>query len=663
MYRFRLLAALLLTALAAGAETEIHVKGVRNHSEKEVLGLMGARLVHVRNSPASASRADDAAVLLRQILLSDGFAKVDVDWKIVNSREILLIANTGTRLSLGTVTVTGAPAGEDENLAKLYERPAKKDRPIGAGDPPFREEDIEDGLNNIAQELKSKGYWGVDVKLTDRETEPDTGKVNLKIDVDPGSVHRIGTPHIISPDSRGLVRTKTTAQPFVGKDATTANLNEMRNAVEQAFLSRGYPDAKITMGRTLSTSYFIPDFYIDLGTRVRLDNVRTEGLQKTNPARVRQRVVALEGDWYDEAAMNKRVRGLLATGAFTSVRVEKVPTSEKHIDVLLHFEEGKAKQVSLALGADTYLGPIARATYADRNLWGQLLGFSTGAEVSARGVLGETKITDPWFLGRELSASARAYALIFGSEGYTSSETGLEVTLERQFGEHYTLNVLAGYSLVNISGKGVPTPLLGETLYTNPRLRVTQSLDFRNSKVLPTKGFHVEFPVEIGAAVGADSTTYVSAGLTGGYYHKINEKYQIGLGGEAGLLIPSGGGEFLPIDLRLFNGGARSVRSFPERELGPQANGYPTGGEAMWNANFELIRAITGSVKAVGFFDAGSLSRSYGDIGSADLELAVGLGIRLELPIGPVRFEYGYNLTQDPGEPSGAFHFAIGTAF
>ena len=63
------------------------------------------------------------------------------------------------------------------------------------------------------------------------------------------------------------------------------------------------------------------------------------------------------------------------------------------------------------------------------------------------------------------------------------------------------------------------------------------------------------------------------------------------------------------------------------------------------------------------FFDAGSLARNHEELANADIELATGLGIRLDLPIGPVRLEYGYNLTRDPGEPAGAFHFAIGCAY
>jgi outer membrane protein insertion porin family len=65
----------------------------------------------------------------------------------------------------------------------------------------------------------------------------------------------------------------------------------------------------------------------------------------------------------------------------------------------------------------------------------------------------------------------------------------------------------------------------------------------------------------------------------------------------------------------------------------------------------------------VGFVDSGALTRDFRDIGSGELEIAGGLGLRLDLPIGPVRFEYGHNLTRGDDEAAGAFHFAIGTVF
>lgn len=663
MNGFHIILLVMATALTAAAETRIVIQGLKNQSSDQVLGLMGGRLAHIRNGEATPARADDAAFLVRQILQKDGYADLRVDGKVVSNSKILLTVNEGARLSLGTITVNGVPSEMTEKLVKLYSLPAKKDRPLTSGDAPFREEDLETGLSYIRQELNADAFWAAEAEITNRVTESSTGKVSVTINVRVGERFKIATPEIASTDQRGVMRTKVTVEPYIGRYATTRNLNAMRLAVEEAFLSRGYPDAKITMSRTLAQASFIPAFSIDLGKRVRLNEVHPEGLVITNLDRIKARMKALEGDWYNEAAMNKRVRKLLATGAFSSVRVEKVPIGEKQIDVTLHLEEGKARQLSFAVGADSYQGPIFRTTYADRNLWGELLGFSSGFEISARGVLGETKLTDPWLFGNDISGTIRVYALSYSPEGYDSLETGADASVRWLVGEHYTLDILAGVSIVNLSGAGLPDSELGETAYTHPKLRFTQSLDFRDSKILPTSGWHLEAPLEIGAAVGTVSTAYASAEINGGWYHKINPTYQLVLGAGAGILTPSGSGNGLPIDLRLFTGGPNSVRSFQKRELGPQSNGYATGGEASWHANAELIRTITGSVKGVLFVDTGSLSRSYDEIGSAKVNVAAGLGLRLDLPIGPVRLEYGYNLTQDPGEPIGTFHFAIGTAF
>lgn len=643
--------------------TRIRIKGLTRRSEREVLEMMGGRLTHVRSSPPSAPLADDAAFLLRQILRKDGHADVRVDWNIAKGNEIVLTVHEGVRLSLGKVIVNGVPADEMEKFSKLYAKPAEKERPLIGGSSPFREGDVETGLSFIRQEYNARGYWEAEAAVASRTTNPATGAVDLTIDVKPGVQHKIASARVLNADGFGSKVTATTTQPFVGKPATTKNLNAMRLAVEEAAVSQGYPDADIRMGRALEGDRFVPEFSIKLGTRVKLRDIHIAGLKRTNPDRLSARLDEMEGDWYDEAAMNKHLRVLFATGAFSSARVETETVGEGTIDATLHFEESRAKEISLAAGAGSYQGLILRGTYADRNLFGNLWGFNSGIEVSTRGLLGEARVTDPWLFGSDVSGTARVYALMYGREGYDTYETGFDGKLIWKFGDHYTLDLLAGSSAVKLTADGLPSSELGEKVYVNPKIRLTQSVDYRDNPVLPTKGWHLENPLEFGSAIAGVSTSYVKAGLTGGWWHQINRRYQVGLGGEWGMLVPTGDGEDLPIDLRLFNGGSRSVRSFPERELGPLVDSYPTGGEAMWNTNMELVREITGAVKAVAFFDAGTLARNHEEISNSDIELATGLGIRLDLPIGPVRVEYGYNLTRDEGEPAGTFHFAIGYAY
>jgi len=649
--------------MSAAAQTRVRVEGMQHASASQALDLMGGRLTRVRASPASAPLADDAAFLLRQLLRKDGYADAAVDWQIAARDEIVLRVTAGGRRSLGQVTVTGVPRADAGKLARLYAKPADKDRPLGSGAPPFREEDVATGLSFVRQELNASGYWTAEVTLAARAENPATGALDLTIKAQPGPLYRIDRPAVTSGNAGIPELTASAAKPFIGREATTANLNAMRLAVEEATVSRGYPTAKIRMTRALAAGKFVPGFAIELGTRVRLRQLHIDGLARTQPGRIAQRLHPMEGAWYDEAAMNRRLREFLATGAFASARVETSAAGDELIDATLHFAEARARSVSLAAGFGSYQGVVTRASYADRNLFGYLLGFNSGIELGSRGVLGEVSVTDPWWFGSEVAATARAYSLIYSREGYGTYESGVEGKVSWKPGAHYTLELLAADSLVNLNEDGLPVSQLGETVYTHPRIRLTQNVDYRDNPVLPTRGWHLENPLEIGAAVGQVSTSYAMAGLSGGWFHTFNPSYQIGVGGRCAVLVPGSDGRDLPIDLRLFNGGARSVRSFAERDLGPKDNGYPTGGEATWNTNAELIRNLNGTFQAVAFCDAGALARNHEELSSSKVNLAVGLGLRFNLPIGPVRLEYGYNLTRDPGEPTGTLHFAIGCAY
>ena len=661
---FPVIACLFTFTTSVGAKTKVTIKGAETKSESELLFLIGGRLTHVENDRASPSRADDAAFLLTQVMRKDGYADVRVTPRVVNANEILLTVDEGGRLSLGKVDVKGVAVADAGRLSRVYSNPASKDRPIGSGSAPFREEDVEKGLGLVKQDLNALGYWSAEATISGREID-EKGDVNLTIDVRQGPLFKIGTPKITSVNGDGSGTISEKSKPFVGKDATTANISAMRKEVTEAFTGEGYASAKLTMSRTLEGARFIPEFYLDLGKRVKLRNVEITGLEKTNPDRIKKRLEKLEGDWYDEAAMNKRVSEFLGSGAFSSVTLDTDEVSDDQIDLTLHMQEARAREVSFGAGFGSYEGGIFRTTYTDRNLFGQMLGFSSGFEFSSRGVLGETKVVNPWLFGSDYSMTSRIYALIYGHEGYSSIETGLDTKFSRKFGDHYLMELLFGYSLINITAEGLAKSDLGETVYTHPRMSFTQTIDYRDNPVLPKTGWHVKMPLQVGAVVGDMSTTYFKGGVSGGWYHPLGKTYQLGLGGSVNFIIPSGDSEELPIDLRLFNGGARSVRSFPERELGPKsADGdYPLGGEASWVVNAEISRPVAGPLRAVAFVDAGTLAREFSELTNSDIEIAAGLGLRLDLPIGPVRLEYGYNLTRDEDEPAGALHFAIGVAF
>ena len=652
---------LLCAADVAVGKTTIEIRGMKGKSEAEVLRLAGDRLVYVKSKPANSWRAADAAYLVSQILQNDGYNDVRVRSKVLSANRILLTVDEGRRLTLGEVKVEGDPAAK--RLAKLYALPAAKDSPFGAGLPPFREEDIETGLGYIVQQLQSEGYWNARAALRERTDNERTGRVDVVLSVDRGERFRIGSPTVKSADGRGVKRAATTWQEYVGRWATTENINGLRAAMEEAFISRGYPDAKIRMQSSLGPSMWYPAFEIDLGVRVKLLKVHATGLERTRPERVERITDPLEGDWYDQAAMNAKVKRLLSTGAFESVRLETNEVEEKRIDATLHFREAQAKEVSLAAGAGSFYGPLFRAGFADRNFQGSLRGLTAGVEITGRGALGELKLTDPWWMSRDISHTLRLYSFAKSFEGYTSYETGLESVWKWDPSRNRRAELTLGYSFVAVEEDGLPSALLGKTDYNHVRVAYSHTWDHRDSRILPKSGWHLSVPLQVGASGVDEWETYAKIGLAGGYYHPLGETLHLGIGGFAHRVFPSGDINDLPVDLRVFNGGARSVRSFPERELGPAFGGNPYGGDFTWAVNAELSQSINGALTAVGFVDVGETTGNYTGIRRGGVELAAGLGLRFDLPIGPVRLEYGHNLSRDAGEPEGTWHFAIGSTF
>lgn len=660
-----LLIAVLLAVFvsAAAAKTRVRIEGVPGLDEDEALSLLGGRLYQIRKSPASPSRADDAAFMLREMLRRNGSANANVDWKINGPDEILLTASNAARLSLGKVTIVGCASNDSTRLASLFAAPFAADMPRRLGDPPFREPDVASGLSYVKQDYQARGHWAATATEEKRTIDPESGEVAMSIRVEPGPLHTLAAVTVTASDAKAAARVTTTAKPWQGLPATTANLNGMRSAVEDSFRSSGFPDAKVAMASRIETPKFFAEFTITQGVRVKLRHLTVGGFTKTNPDRVTRRLKSFEGDWFDKTALNQRQRELLATGAFSSIRAETTPVDADTVDAHLTFEEGNARELTLAGGVGSYDGPIFRILYGDRNLYGQMIGLSAGLEFTARGILGDLRVTDPWLFGSDWAGTARLYSIIYGHEGYKSFDTGLEGILSRKFSDHFRLEFTVGYSIINTTKDGLPSYALGDNTYHHTRVRAAPVWDYRDNAMLPTSGWLLKTPLQIGSANGDDLAFYTSLGASGAWFHKLSPTYQLALLGQVGLLVPTGDALEFPIDLRYFNGGANSVRSFPERELGPTINGYATGGNAYWAANAEIIRPLAGPLKLVGFLDAGAISLDYKDITGADIELAAGLGIRLDLPIGPVRFEYGYSLTRDPGEPSGAFHFAIGASF
>lgn len=129
-------------------------------------------------------------------------------------------------------------------------------------------------------------------------------------------------------------------------------------------------------------------------------------------------------------------------------------------------------------------------------------------------------------------------------------------------------------------------------------------------------------------------------------------------------------------DRLFFLGGVDSLRSFLIDSLVPEdrAKKVPRGvsdpvelakyvpirgGDVAINPRAELRIPITEVFQTGIFLDTGNVWVDPAQI-DATLRYALGAGLRVSTPIGPLAFDYGFNLLRRSWEDVGAFHFSIG---
>ncbi len=99
------------------------------------------------------------------------------------------------------------------------------------------------------------------------------------------------------------------------------------------------------------------------------------------------------------------------------------------------------------------------------------------------------------------------------------------------------------------------------------------------------------------------------------------------------------------------------------KDSGSNCPGVPLrGGNLMFNPRLELRFPVKSPLEAAVFADVGNLWNDPSYVLSHPLTLRadVGVGLRVQTPVGPLVFDYGVNVTRKSYEDFGAFHFAIG---
>src|SRR5215467_14922595 len=673
----------------------IEFRGQQSFKEKDLRVALKEEITTIEDFGLSPARADDLAFFLEVFYRKHGFAKVDVHYVIESGDRLRLDINEGPRFLLSQVIFDGNAHEPADKLFEYMVGPTRERYSRMEKRLPFVASDLEEGTHLVQRFYVAEGFLDAVVDPPSDKFLAGSSDVDVTVPIHEGRQYFFGNITFSGQTVYGSEALRGQISDLLQRPYTEPRVEDIPRRLEAYFKARGYYDVKVVADGASDDAVNgrVPvHIVVSPGAVYHFDGVTVTGLRRLHPSFVTKRFTRLEGKTYSPDVLDERFRTLMKTGQFNLLQIKPVPVDGHLLRLDISAEEAKSKEFGFWVGFDTYEGALAGVQVGDRDLFGYGRPVTASIEVSQRSYRGEILYEDPFFLDTDFVFTARAAALTFNYDGYTKFELGGRLELSRKITKYDEAALIFSVRHVVITDSEIrPDFFLGETNYLVNTIGLTNTLDFRESPYVNPRGFLINNTLDLAPSALGSDIEYIRGTMRVGYYLPFGPKpltpgvvadeptgppfqrwfrqSSIAFGARVGIvhsLTTSGPGEAtaIPIDERFFNGGATTVRSFGERDLGPHDNhGHPVGGEFFTVFNVEYTFPILGELQGAVFFDAGNLLPTSEDIGLSDMRYAIGAGLRYKLPVGPIRLDYGINPDPRPDEDFGAFHFSFGFAF
>ena len=655
-------------SVAAGVPVEL--QGVSREMASSSRIVVEKQWALAGDKVVSAPLADDLAFFLQQRYLQLGYRDARVDWKLSGQRAILVVEE-GTRQTVGTITFTGVDPGRTDSLRSYLTRQTREREGRLAKTLPFVEGDLEAGIGLVVRRLQADGY--LQATAADAVYAPGAapGSIDILVALTPGKLSVFDALRVEGDTSSLTKKAQEKITALAGQPYSEVRLENLRKELQGDLQQQGRFAAEVRAastpladagGKVPAAITILPGEPFTV-TGVRVADHLSKGARHVAEAVFR----AATGQVYAPETLDLLYRRSLDTGIFSRLEVEPVALSGNTLALTVSGEEALPRTLGFFGGYETFYGPIAGIEVRHVNFMDTGNSLGMRAELRGTGANGSVQWADPAIFGSRNAFGLGVALENFTFKDYTRDNLALRGSLTRRINRRITAEVFSATSLNTSESAVLTMDELGPDDYQTLTAGGRLILDYRDNPLNPRSGWLAGAAVEGGFDQGGeDDINFLRTDLNASYYHPLGDSWRFALGARASSLGTNGTVEEVPIDLRLSNGGGTTVRSFAEREMGAASarGSTPLGGLATTVVSAELSYEIMPNLEIAAFADAGSISREDSSLfGADDLRYAVGMGLRYQLPIGPLRVDYGFNPDRQPGEAVGALHLTFGFAF
>ena len=379
------------------------------------------------------------------------------------------------------------------------------------------------------------------------------------------------------------------------------------------------------------------------------------------------------------------VDNLMRLGIFKNVKYEarSIPGDPEGIDLILLIDEDRTAELQGGVAYGSESGLMGTLSLKDSNWRGKNQQFGFTFEKSNKDYTGfALDFYDPWIKDTDrVSWGWGAYKTSYGDEDsilfHEIDTLGFKVNIGKGLSKNFTLSL--GTKVEYIKEKhedGKLRKANGEKWYYKDKNNWREiegvddkywlwsiypyiSYDTRNNYLNPTSGFYGKWQIEAGYAGGYKSGNFGNTTLELRTYHKGLFKNNTFAYKVVGGVTTNNTKE----SQKFWVGGGNSLRGYD--------GGFFKGSQKLV-ATIENRTQINDIVGLVVFADAGrawkqngrdpSYTRDNNRFGR-NIGTTAGVGIRLNTPIGPLRFDFGWPVGNKMDDDGMKFYFNMGQSF
>jgi len=589
----------------------------------------------------------------------------------------VLLLSTATAATTQEVTLD-APGTDDSLLSLLQD--ASLSRSVGDEDDPQPQDYVAAAradYRRLLTALYAAGYYNGTISIKVNETEaanlapldaPSQIDV-IAIAVDPGPIYTFGTASV-APLAPGTELPKAFAP---GEDAKADAIRQASRNARTAWRDQGYAKVEASGQRIVARhndNLLDASVTIAPGPRLTFGPLTVTGNYKVRTSAITRIAGLPTGEVYDPEDLNQVARRLRETGAFDSVALTEADDIGPNdtLPITVAIAESKPRRIGVGLEYSTVEGIRTSAYWLHRNFFGgaENLRFDAAVAGIGGGTGGvdyslSTALKIPAIYGADTDLTATAEISREDEPDYLIDSASTEVLVSRLVTNN--LDIEGGFGL--LTAKEVTS--LGTRQYTLLTAPLSATYDKRDSEMNAKSGYYVKvtgtpFISVAGGASGArgylDGRGYYSFGS--------NDRFTIAARGQVGTLVGADETD-APADYLFYSGGSGTVRGEGYKSLGVDqvvdGKTVTTGGTSFAGAQLEARVGITNAISIVSFYDYGYVGSTATPLIDGADQSGVGLGVRYDTGIGPIRLDVGTPASGDDQFKSLEVYIGIGQAF